>query len=177
MLTKFKGRADAYMWHAAAGLGESEILKTEFPRDLWVNIAGAPVIDLRAVGLAHGLGFCKMHLFGIVGSMRPPSDNGGTPQLYAYDKPHIDRTWKAFEVKLTSGWERAYMANHHMARSVYEFEDSMRDWDKQIQAGRMEPFNVLVHGGPEYSTIARVAAGVGVHEDSWENERYGRAPT
>ena len=160
VLNKFKGRSDAYMWHAAAGLGESEILKTEFPRELWVNIAGASVIGLRAVGLAHGLGFRKMHLFGIDGSMKPPATKGEAPRLYAYDKPHIDRTWKTFEVKLTSGWARPFMANHHMARSVYEFEDSMRDWDRQISEGRMEPFNVLVHGDPDYSAIAMVAAGM-----------------
>ncbi len=177
VLEKFKGRSDAYMWHAAAGLGESEILKGEFPRELWVNIAGASVIGLRAVGLAHGLGFRKMHLFGIDGSMKPPLIKGERPQLYAYDKPHIDRTWKAFEVKLNSGWARGFMANHHMARSVYEFEDSMRDWDKQICAGRMEPFNVVVHGDPEYSAIAMVAAGMGVHADAWENEKYGNPPT
>ena len=109
VLEKFKHRKEAYMWHAAAGLGESEILKTEFADELWVNIAGASVIGLRAVGLAHGLGFREMHLFGIDGSMKPAADDS-SPKLYAYDKPYIDKTWKAFEVKLTSGWRRAFMA-------------------------------------------------------------------
>ncbi len=175
VLAKFKDHPRAYMWHAAAGLGESDILRTEFPKELWVNIAGASVIGLRAVGLAHGLGFRRMHLFGIDGSMKPPTEKGAAPALYAYDKPHIDKTWKAFEVKLTSGWNRAFMANHHMARSVYEFEDSMRDWDAQIQSGKMDPFNIVVHGNPEYSAIAMVAAGMGVHGDEAENEKYGRA--
>ncbi len=175
VLEKFKHRKEAYMWHAAAGLGESEILKTEFADELWVNIAGASVIGLRAVGLAHGLGFREMHLFGIDGSMKPAADDS-SPKLYAYDKPHIDKTWKAFEVKLTSGWRRAFMANHHMARSVYEFEDSMRDWDRQIKAGKMEPFSLRVHGNPDYSAIAMVAAGMGVHAAAEENETYGKAP-
>jgi hypothetical protein len=176
VLEKFKNRADAYMWHAAAGLGESHILKTEFPGEMWVNIAGASVIGLRAIGLAHGLGFRVMHLFGIDGSMKPPSGEAGVPALYAYDKPRIDKTWSPFEVKLNSGWRRAFLSNHHMARSVYEFEDSMKDWDEQIKGGRMEPFNVLVHGNPEYSAIAMVAAGMGVHARVEENEKYGRAP-
>jgi hypothetical protein len=158
VLEKFKGRRDSYLWHAAAGLGESDILRDEFPREMWVNIAGASVIGLRAVGLAHGLGFRRMHLFGIDGSMKPPPDGKAKPMLYAYDKPHIDKTWKTFEVKLNSGWSRPFMANHHMARSVYEFEDSMKDWDAQIKSGKMEPFNVLVHG------------------DATENARYGAAP-
>jgi len=176
VLEKFKGRADAYMWHAAAGLGESDVLKTEFPRELWVNIAGASVIGLRAVGLAHGLGFRRMHLFGIDGSMKPPVTPKDKPRLYAYDKPHIDKTWRAFEVKLNSGWRRAFMSNHHMARSVYEFEDSMKDWDAQIKAGKMEPFNILVHGDPAYSAIAMVAAGMGVHADERRNAAYARPP-
>lgn len=175
-LDKFKGRNDAYLWHAAAGLGESEILRNEFPNEMWVNIAGASVIGLRAVGLAHGLGFRAMHLFGIDGSMKPPQREGEAPALYAYDKPHIDPTWSPFEVKLTSGWRRAFLSNHHMARSVYEFEDSMRDWDAQIKALKMEPFNVWVHGNPEHSAIAMVAAGMGVHADAAENERYGAPP-
>jgi hypothetical protein len=173
---KFKGRSDVFLWHAAAGLGESEVLRREFPGELWVNVAGASVIGLRAIGLAHGLGFRKMHMFGIDGSMKPPRVKGAQPQLYAYDKPHIDRTWKAFEVKLNSGWSRGFMANHHMARAVYEFEDSMRDWDAQIKSGRMEPFHVAVHGNPAYSAIGMVAAGMGVHADAFENEKYGRAP-
>ena len=134
------------------------------------------MIGLRAVGLAHGLGFRSLHMFGIDGSMKPPREADGRPQLYAYDKPHIDQTWKAFEVKLTSGWTRAFMANHHMARAVYEFEDSMREWDTQIKNGRMEPFKLAVHGNPEYSAIAMVAAGMGVHTDVGENEKYGRPP-
>lgn len=176
VLEKFKGRPDAYMWHAAAGLGESDLLKAEFPREAWVNIAGASVIGLRAVGLAHGLGFREMHLFGIDGSMRPPDDKQPAPALYAYDKPFIDKTWKTFEVKLTSGWSRPFMSNHHMARSVYEFEDSMREWDRQIQDGRMEPFNIRIHGNPDYAAIAMVAAGMGVHAEAYENEKYGRPP-
>lgn len=158
------------------GLGESEILRTEFPRELWVNIAGASVIGLRAVGLAHGLGFHMMHLFGIDGSMKPPKDPANAPALYAYDKPRTKKTWNPFEVKLTSGWRRAFLSNHHMARSVYEFEDSMRDWDAQIKALKMERFNVAVHGNPEHSAIAMVAAGMGVHADPAQNAKYGMTP-
>ena len=176
VLEKFKGRRDAYLWHAAAGLGESEILRSEFPRELWVNIAGASVIGLRAVGLAHGLGFRMMHLFGIDGSMKPPKNPADAPALYAYDKPRTEKTWSPFEVKLTSGWRRAFLSNHHMARSVYEFEDSMRDWDAQIKALKMEPFNVAVHGNPEHSAIAMVAAGMGVHADPAQNAKYGMRP-
>jgi len=33
VIAKFKDQPHAYMWHAAAGLGESEILKTEFGRE------------------------------------------------------------------------------------------------------------------------------------------------
>lgn len=168
-LNKFKDHPNAYMWHAAAGLGESDVLKNEFPGELWVNIAGASVIGLRAVAIAHGLGFRMMHLFGIDGSMKDKS-------LYAYDKPHIDKTWVPFEVKLKSGWNRAFLSNHHMARSVYEFEDSLKDWDEQIKTMKMEPFNVLVHGNPEYSAIAMVAAGMGIHAESEQNEKYGRSP-
>jgi hypothetical protein len=175
-INKFKGRKDSYIWHAAAGLGESQVLKTEFPNDLWVTIAGASVIGLRAIGLAHGLGFREMHLFGIDGSMKPPKRPDEKPKLYAYDKPHIDPTWKHFEVKLNSGWAREFMSNHHMARSVYEFEDSLREWDMQIKQGRMEGFDIRVHGNPEYSAIAMVSAGMGIHADPDENERYGRAP-
>ena len=176
VIEKFKGREDSYLWHAAAGLGKSEVLKQEFTGEPWVNVAGASVVGLRAVGIAHRLGFRCMHLFGIDGSMKPPWDTGGKPALYAYEKPHIDATWRAFEVKLTSGWTRAFMSNHHMARSVYEFEDSMREWDTQIKAGKMEPFSIRVHGDPAYSAIAMVAAGMGVHAETEENERYGKRP-
>lgn len=175
-LNKFKDRADSFLWHAGAGLGEAEMLKGEFANEPWVNIAGASVIGLRAVGLAHGLGFRMMHLFGIDGSASPPAVRGGQPKLYSYDKPHIDATWKTFEVKLNTGWARPFLANHHMARSVYEFEDSMRDWDEQIKLGRLEPFLVKVHGDPEKSAIGMVAAGMGVHADAAENEKYGKAP-
>lgn len=175
-IAKFKGRDDSYIWHAAAGLGELDVLRNEFPKELWMSIAGASVIGLRAVALAHGLGFRKMHFFGIDGSMKPPKRPGDKPQLYSYAKPHIDPTWKHFEVKLNSGWNRPFMSNHHMARSVYEFEDSMRDWDEQIREEKMEPFNILVHGNPEYSAIAMVAAGMGVHADPEQNAKYGKAP-
>lgn len=217
-------REHSYMWHAAGGVGESEMLRTEFANDLWVNIAGASVIGLRAIGLAHGLGFRKMRLFGIDGSAKmPPWQDlrrlfdmlvvggnirwtGGEPQrdqivrilldiphaktklpkaanemlrklLYTVDKPMTDPTWSPFEVKLTSGWNRPFLSNHHMARSVYEFEDAMVDWDKQIKAEKMEPFNVIVHGDPEYSAIAMVAAGMGIHADAGQNEKYGKPPT
>lgn len=175
-LNKFKDHPNAYLWHAAAGLGESDILKTEFPKELWVNIAGASVVGLRAVLIAHGLGFRSIHLFGIDGSMKPPARKGDRPTLYAYDKPRIDKTWTPFQVKLKSGWDRPFLSNHHMARSVYEFEDSMKDWDAQIKAGTMEPFELKVHGDPEYSAISMVAAGMGVHADPVENEKYGKAP-
>jgi len=174
VLEKFKRRADSYMWHAAAGLGESQMLRSDFPNELWVNIAGASVIGLRAVGLAHGLGFRKMHLFGIDGSMKPGDKQA--PRLYAYDKPHVEKTWQTFEVKLNSGWRRVFMSNHHMARSVYEFEDSMRSWDAQIRDGKMQPFNVAVHGDPAHSAIAMVAAGMGVHADAAENALYAAPP-
>jgi hypothetical protein len=131
VIAKFVGRQDAYLWHAAAGLGESDVLKEEFAGEMWASIAGASVVGLRAIGLAHGLGFRMMHLFGIDGSMKPPQ-GGEAPKLYAYDKPHVDPTWHPFEVKLKTGWSRVFLSNHHMARSVYEFEDAMREWDKQI---------------------------------------------
>ena len=168
-LNKFKDHPQAYMWHAAAGLGESELLKTEFPNDQWVNIAGASVIGLRSIGLCHGLGFRNIHLFGLDGSMKDK-------KLYAYDKPHVDKTWTPFEVKLTTGWNRAFLSNHHMARSVYEFEDTMKQWDRDIKAGHMEPFSISVHGNPEYSAIAMVAAGMGVHAEKEQNEKYGQPP-
>lgn len=173
-LAKFKDHPRAYMWHAAAGLGESDMLKTEFANEYWVNIAGASVVGLRAVGIAHGLGLREMHFFGIDGSMKPDAD--GNAKLYAYDKPNIDKTWQTFEVKLKSGWNRAFASNHHMARSVYEFEDSMKQWDRDIQRGSMEPFSVRVHGNPEHSAIAMVAAGMGIHADPTENEKYYNHP-
>jgi hypothetical protein len=175
-LAKFKHHPRAYLWHAAAGVGESEILRGEFPGEMWVNVAGASVIGLRAVGLAHGLGFRAIHLFGIDGSMKPPTATDGAPALYAYAKPHIDPTWNPFEVKLNSGWRRAFLSNQHMARSVYEFEDSMKDWDAQIQAGRMAPFCLRVHGDPAHAAIAMVAAGMGVHAEAHENAKYGAPP-
>lgn len=174
-LNKFKTHPNAYMWHAAAGLGESEMLQDEFPNEPWCNIAGASVIGLRAIGLAHGLGFRKMHLFGLDGSARPDEKTKNL-NLYAYEKPRIDKTWTRFEVKLNSGWARSFISNHHMARSVYEFEDFMKDWDEQIRTLRLEPFNVAVHGNPEHSAIAMVAAGMGVHADAFENEKYGKPP-
>ena len=173
-LNKFKDHPRAYMWHAAAGLGESEMLKTEFAHEEWANVPGASVIGLRAVGLAVGLGFRHIHLFGIDGSTKP--NPGGSPKLYAYDKPHIEKTWSPFEVKLNSGWNRGFISNHHMARSVYEFEDSMKTWDAQIKVGKIDPFKIEVHGNPEHSAIAMVAAGMGIHADPAENEKYGQAP-
>ena len=219
-IAKFRGGANSYLWHAGAGVGESTVLNTEFANEDWINITGASVIGLRAVGIGYGLGFRAFHLFGVDGSSKMPTDaemqiilrdlsEGGKPAeplsseqiktmlftmiernlklpavtteilkkyLYSYGKPHIDATWKAFNVKLDSGWERAFMSNHHMARSVYEFEDSMRHWDSEIKAGKMEPFTVRVHGNPEHSAIAMVAAGMGVHADAAENEKYGCAP-
>jgi len=115
-----------------------------------------------------------MHLFGIDGSMKPDAQQ--TPQLYAYAKPHIEKTWQTFEVKLNSGWRRMFMSNHHMARSVYEFEDSMRSWDAQIKAGKMQPFNIAVHGNPAHAAIAMVAAGMGVHADPAQNALYAVEP-
>ncbi len=225
VIAKFKDQPHAYMWHAAAGLGESEILRGEFARAAWINVAGASVVGLRAVALAHGLGSREMHLFGIDGSMKRPGmgelkrifaalveaghlvwtaqaaptadeileivftlthERRKLPDavnailqryLYSYGKPKIDATWRPFTVELKSGWTRPFMANHHMARSVYEFEDAMKDWDRQIKAGAMEPFAVRVHGNPETAAIAMVAAGMGVHAEGRENERYGAAPT
>ena len=221
-ISKFKGSTKAYIWHAAAGLGEGDILRDEFPGEPWVLLAGGSVVGLRGVGLLYGLGFREMHLFGIDGSAKMPEgkelraifsefekagmvklDPGASDEtlrerlavlvekninlpepvnailktsLYAYAKPHIDPTWKAFEVKLNTGWNRAFLSNHHMARSVYEFEDSMKHWDSEIKAGKMEPFTVKVHGDPEQSAIAMVAAGMGIHADPKENEKYGKSP-
>lgn len=218
VLQKFKGHPRAYLWHAAAGLGESEMLNSaEFAKQPWIIVAGASVVGLRAVALAHGLGFRKIHLFGLDGSMKRPSysdllriwrvlePEGPDPTAdevmefimtvtherkklpdaanavlekyhYSYAKPHVDATWRPFTVELKTGWTRSFMANHHMARAVYEFEDAMKDWDAQIKRGSMAPFNVVVHGNPEHSAIAMVAAGMGVHADPSENEKYGRAP-
>jgi hypothetical protein len=175
-INKFKSRRDAYMWHALGGVGEAEILKAEFPNRSWCGVAGASVIGLRAVCIAHILGFRHIHLFGIDGSSKPPKAEGEKPQLYAYDKPHINGTWKAFDVRLTSGWSRVFLANHHMGRSTYEFEDSLKEWDRRIKAGRMDPFNITVHGDPEFSAIAMIAAGMGIHADPKENEKYGNPP-
>lgn len=222
VIEKFLHHERAFMWHAGAGLGESEILKTEYKSALWVSIAGASVVGLRAVGVANGLGLSDIHLFGIDGSARMPSERDarriydallaaglareGAPtfaeimgmvfgiaarktkalpasvqdvlkkHLYSYAKPNIDATWKGFTVDLNSGWSRQFMSNHHMARAVYEFEDSMRDWDRQIIEGRMTPFSVRVHGDPELSATAMVAAAMGVHADEFENEKYGKPP-
>jgi len=175
-IAKFKGNPNAYIWHAGAGLGESEVLKTEFAGEPWVILAGASVIGLRGVPLGYGLGFREFHFFGLDGSAKAPKPGTETPQLYSYDKPHIDPTWKQFEVKLNTGWKRHFLANHHMARSVYEFEDAMREWDQQIKDGRMEPFSIKVHGNPEHSAIAMVAAGMGVHAEPEINEIYGKPP-
>lgn len=172
-LNKFKSHPNVYMWHAAAGLGESELLKEEFPGELWVNVAGASVVGLRAPGLAQGLGFRKMHLFGIDGSAKQTAT---TPSLYSYDKPHTENTWTPFEIKLTTGWNRAFISNHHMARSVYEFEDAMKEWDQGIKDGKLEPFNIVVHGNPAYSAIAMIAAGMGIHAEPEQNEKYGKPP-
>lgn len=95
---------------------------------------------------------------------------------YAYEKPHIDSTWCGFTIDLKSGWSRNFMANHHMARSAYEFEDAMKHWDAEIRRGTLPPFRVRVHGDPSYSAIAMIAAGMGVHADPAENERYGKPP-
>jgi hypothetical protein len=171
VINKFQGRKDAFIWHAGAGVGEMELLKSEFPAPhVWCNLAGASVVGLRAVNIAHALGFSVMHTFGLDGSMKPGN------QLYAYDKPHIEKTWKAFTLKLSSGWKRDFASNHHMARAVYEFEDCMKEWDGQIKSGRMRPFQVKVHGDPEVSAIALIAAGMGVHAEPSENEKYGKAP-
>lgn len=221
-LAKFKDLPNAYLWHAGAGLGESELLKTRYPAGAeWCVVPGASVVGLRAMWLAHGLGCRKLRLFGIDGSAAVPNQAeartiytalrdakmvlDGNPTYgavlnmlyeiarrnlkmpeavsailkkhhYAYDKPHIDPTWRGFTVSLKTGWSRQFMANHHMARAVYEFEDAMKDWDKMIQAGKVEPFRVRVHGDPAVSAIAMVAAGMGVHADESENERYGKPP-
>lgn len=224
VLARFKGRRDAYLYHAAAGLGESQILNSEFANKEWICIAGGSVVGLRAICLGYGLGFRKFHTFGLDGSAKLPTDaelktifaalveakdvewlKDRPPTrdeileilftfvkrrlllperanailrkyLYSYAKPHIDNTWSAYTADLKSGWSRSFISNHHMARSVYEFEDSMKHWDRAIQAGQMEPFNVYVHGDPEQSAIALVAAGMGIHANKAENEKYGKPP-
>lgn len=214
---KFLPLDNAYMWHAAAGLGEKELMHTEYAGKDWVLVPGASVVGLRAVFIAHGLGASNIHLFGIDGSSKlpteaealkiwqalmpdvPPIPYGATLEFlfklmeknkkfpeeistifkkhhYAYGKPHIDDTWKAFHVKLSSGWERAFMANHHMARASYEFEMAMKDWDTLIRSGKMRPFLVKVHGSPEVSAIGMVAAGMGCHAVQAENDKYGNPP-
>lgn len=172
-VNKFKDHPNAYLWHAAAGLGEKEVLNQEFKGQHWVSIAGASVIGLRAPGMCHGLGFREMHLFGLDGSTKMTN---GEHKLYAYDKPHTEKTWVPFNVELTSGWKRTFLSNHHMARSVFEFEDQMRDWDTMIKAERLDPFRVFVHGDPEHSAIAMIAAGMGIHADPVQNEKYGKPP-
>lgn len=226
VLAKFKGNKNAYLWHAGAGLGESDILKEEFKKEPWVNIAGASVVGLRAVPIGIGLGFREFHTFGIDGSAKGPTDDevqfiynelvktktitvdGGIQirpraeimeiifllsaqkrklppkvndtlrkYMYAYDKPETEHTWRPFTVDLKAGWSRSFFANHHMARSVYEFDDSMDEWDKQIKDGRLAPFRIRVHGNPEQSAIAMIAAGMGIHAMQEHNDRYGNEPT
>ena len=107
----------------------------------------------------------------------PPSVSAALKKChYAYDKPNIDETWCGFTVELTSGWSRNFMANHHMSRSTYEFDDCMKHWDSEIKRGSLPPFNIRVHGDPEVSAIAMIAAGMGVHADPEVNEKYGQPP-
>ena len=223
-INKFKRRKDSYLYHAAAGLGEKDVLKNEFKGQPWICITGGSVIGLRAINLGYGLGFRKFHTFGLDGSARMPPESEMSKlftllcqagmcewtktepptqteivsavfklargrkkfpdaaneimrkYLYSYAKPHIDSTWSAFTIDLKTGWSRSYLANHHMARSVYEFEDSLREWDGNIRSGKMEPFNLVVHGDPEQSAIAMVAAGMGIHADAEQNAKHGKAP-
>jgi hypothetical protein len=41
---------------------------------------------------------------------------------------------------------------------------------------KMEPFNILVHGDPEHAAISMVAAGMGIHANASENQKYGNRP-
>ena len=221
-IEKFRTHPRAYLYHAGAGLGESKMLREEFPAPCeWVNVPGASVSGLRAAFIAHGLGGRDLHLFGIDGSSKPPTEpearaiyaalveagmvkagdasyddilgmlfelarrRNKLPEAvsdilkrhhYSYAKPHIDVTWCGFTVDLNTGWSRNFMANHHMSRAVYEFEDSMKDWDRLIRKGKLDPFRLRVHGDPEVSAIAMVAAGMGVHFDVEQNEKYGKPP-
>lgn len=96
--------------------------------------------------------------------------------LYSYGKPVIDPTWSGYTAKLSSGWQRHYLSNHHMARSVYEFEDQVKEWERLMKTGKIQPFQVFVHGNPEHSAIGIVAAGMGIHADPEINEMYGKPP-
>lgn len=220
-IAKFRDHPRAYMWHAGSGVGEDAILQNEFAGDEWLNVRGASVVGLRAVSLSIALGAAEVHVFGLDGSSKPPTEaeareifaalvdadmtKPGTPTYaeildvlfelarrriklpegvnealkkhhYSYSKPHIDPTWCGFTVDLTSGWSRNFMANHHMARSVYEFETAMKHWDGEIRRGSLPPFLVRVHGDPEVSAIAMIAAGMGVHADPRQNVIYGQPP-
>lgn len=179
-LAKFAGNPHAFLWHGAAGLGETKMLADEFKGTdghSWACIPGPSVVGLRCVYLSHALGVGGVDLFGIDGSGVPstnqPIDGKTKMDLYAYDKPFIDETWHEFTVKMSTGHEKTFVSNHHMARSVYEFEDMVLFWDRKIRAGEVEPFHLKVHGDPERFAIPFVAAGkFGIHANPAMNEKY-----
>ena len=206
---KFAGY-DAYLWHAAAGLGELEMLQKEFGEHEWISFLGPSVVGLRAIYLALYLGFREIHLMGIDGSGKPPRYKcgcyaptlepvgvclnhgeqelaGDSGKLYSYAKPKTDPTfaWFTLNAKKT-GFKHHYWSNHHMARSVYEFEDQIKRIDelmmlsaKCIEEGKpphLPPFSLKVHGNPEYSAIAMLAAAYNLHADPRMNDAAREPP-
>lgn len=179
-LAKFRDVPTAYLWHAAAGLGEGDMLVSEFNKTggwEWAMIPGPSVVGLRCVYILTGFRAANVVLFGIDGSAVPSktqSIEGKTKlDLYAYEKPFVDETWHEFDIGTSTGHKRTFVANHHMARSVYEFEDMVLFFDKQIRAGKVPPFNLRVHGDPETSAIAFLAAAkFGIHANPNENARF-----
>lgn len=171
---KFK-KYEAYLWHAEAKIGEVEMLKKEFAHEEWCVLPGASVVGLRAVFCALFLGYREIHLFGIDAAGTPPTDTSDG-KLYSYDKPHIDETFGWYTVKPTTGWEKDYWANHHMARSAYEFEDMIKSLHRGIQEERIPPFKLRVHGDPDLSAVAFLAATYGIHADQKMNDKYGKSP-
>lgn len=166
---------EAYLWHAEARIGEVEMLKNEFPNDEWCALPGPSVVGLRAVFCALFLGYREIHLFGIDAAGTPPTETD-PGKLYSYDKPYIDETFGWYTVKPTTGWVKDYWANHHMARSAYEFEDMIKSLHRGIQNKHIPPFKLKVHGDPEHSAIAFLAATYGIHAQDKMNDLYGKPP-
>ena len=149
-------KKQTYMWHPSGGVGEYEMLTEEFPYPAeWVCIPGPSLVGLRCLYIAILLGLDEIHLVGFDSSY---TDG----KLYAYDKPVVDKTDIHFTVADNLGNANNFVANHHMARGAYEFQDLVREWDKAIKQGQMAPVSIKVHGKGALPYLASV---MGIHAE------------
>ncbi len=168
-----KAGSDGYVWHPYGGvkepgtdLTEHQVAKNEFPNKEAIFIPGPSTVGLRSVCIGINLGFTHFELHGFDSCFT-------ADRLYAYDKPRIDGTWKAFDVSWTQtapdGDTMEFTANRMMARQVYEWIDLCKYIVKLADDGKITRPSFAVHG---WGAIPWLAAKAGMHADPAVNAKY-----